>query len=226
MWGVFTLGDTMFFPSAVLIALFAQPELPVKMVPLANRIGASLSTLFPEGPAILPLPADASPVLPSVVFQREGVGRLTVARSRLDLILQIEGKDSWQGTLLNTTEQLASCLMQTESDIGRVGLVLTYACADFITIDHIRDNYLRVGKASGAQAINVAWLNKTHWKDMPVNQWIKYVCSSGLAGERSLMIDVNTPSDTFISFDPHLVREYVSYWVGGLGEKLGDIVEW
>lgn len=221
-----TLVGTMFFPSTVLIALFAQPELPVKMAPLANELAMALPNLFPEDPTILPLPTDAPPILPSIVFQKMGVGRLTVARSRIDLLLQVESRDSWQNGSLNAIEQIAKALIQTGAAIGRVGLVLTYAFSDSVTVDYIREKYLRAGKASKAQAINVAWLNKTLWQDTPVNQWVKYVLSSEPAGERNLMIDVNTPSDMHINFAPHSVVEYVSYWLAQFDEKLGDIIEW
>jgi hypothetical protein len=174
----------------------------------------------------MPVPADVPPDFPSAVFQRAGVGQLTVARSRSDLVLELKDHDSWQETFLDATERLASSLVRARASIVRVGLVLTYVFSDSVTIADIHEGYLRAGKAKDAEEINVAWLKRVRWQDALINRWVRLTFSSEPTGERSLVIDLNTPSGVPMNFNVDLVGEYVSYWFAELDEKLGDIIEW
>ena len=208
------------------IVLFISPGLSAKFLSLANELSTALSHVFPEDPMIIPVPTDAPPDFPLAVFQRAGVGQLTVARSRSDLMLELKDHDSGQDAFLDATERLASSLVRAKANIPRVGLVLTYGFSDSVTIADIHEGYLHAGKAKDAEEINVAWLKRVRWQDTLINRWVRLAFSSEPTGERSLVIDLNTPSDVSMNFDVPLVREYVSYWFAELDEKLGDIIEW
>ncbi len=221
-----TLVNSMLSVRTVRIVLFVSPGLPDKVLSLANELSTILSHVFPEDPMIMPVPADVPPDFPSAVFQRAGVGQLTVARSRADLVLELKDHDSWQETFLDATERLASSLVRAKASIVRVGLVLTYVFSDSVTIADIQEGYLRAGKAKDAEEINVAWLKRVRWQDALINRWVRLTFSSEPTGERSLMIDLNTPSGVPMNFNVALVGEYVSYWFAELDEKLGDIIEW
>jgi hypothetical protein len=220
------LVNTIFSLRTVRIALFVSPGLPARVLPLANELSTALSHIFPKDPIMVPSPEEAPPDFPVVVFQQVGVGELTIARSRSDLVAEIKDDSAWQDVFLDATERLVGSLVRKRVGITRVGLVLTYSCSDSIVIADIRERYVRSGKADDAEEINVAWLKRVHWKDIVINRWIRLAFSSEPTGERSLIIDLNTPSDVSMDFDAFLVREYISYWFGELDEKLGDIIEW
>jgi len=221
-----TLISNMFSLCTARIALFLSPRLPAKVLPLANELSSALSYVFPKDPLIVPSPEDTPPDFPVVVFQQGGMGQLTVARSRSDLVIELKDQEIWQDMFLDITERLVSSLMRSKVGISRLGLVLTYDCSDDVTIADIHERYLRSDKVNDAEEISIAWLKRVFWQDTLINRWVRLAFSLEPTGERSLVIDLNTPADVSLNFNIPLIREYVSYWFAEVDEKLGDIIEW
>lgn len=191
---------------------------------LALALRETFSTMFPNGPQMIPLPPEAPADAPRCVFQNEvGSANLTFGLSRMDLDNSLNAGSPWRNHVEVIEMAFVSICKACNIEIKRLGIVVQSRIEEELI--QKTNEKVSVPDFKQSEEKNIAWViheNVNDFLKLNINTNVQ-IHTNNPEIKGTLTLDVNTSIDSILSQNESELLNLISVMLNKIEEKMKNV---